>query len=182
MTELTTDRLLLRAWAEDDLDEYARIVADPAVMRFLGGPIDRSAAWRQIALFAGHRALRGWTQSAVVERASGRLVGRGGLWQPEGWPGLEVGWTLARHAWGRGFASELGRAVRDAARALTGADELISVIHRDNSASIRVAVAIGAVYRCDLEIHGEPCVIFGQSLPGGDGGLRREARAHVTCS
>src|SRR6185437_13890573 len=97
----------------DDLDEYAPIVADPEVSHYLGAVVDRVTAWRQIAIFIGHRELRGWTSSAVIERATGRLIGRGGLWQPEGWPGLEVGWILARSVWGRGYATELGRAVRD---------------------------------------------------------------------
>jgi RimJ/RimL family protein N-acetyltransferase len=83
VTELSTERLELRRWLEGDLDEYARIAADPEVSRYIGGPHDRATAWRQIAIFIGHRELRGWTTSAVVERASGRLVGRGGLWQPD---------------------------------------------------------------------------------------------------
>ena len=82
--------------AEEDLDAYAAIVADPEVMRHLGGPSDRATAWRQIAIFMGHRQMRGWTSAPVVERATGRLVGRAGLWQAEGWPGPEVGWLLDR--------------------------------------------------------------------------------------
>ncbi len=163
MTELLTERLELRRWRAEDLDEYASIVADPEVTRYLGAPpMDRPAAWRQIALFMGHRELRGWTQSAVVERSSGRLVGRGGLWQPEGWPGLEVGWVLARDSWGLGFATELGRAVRDHALGALGAAHLISVIHRDNLASIRVAERIGARFERELTVDGSPCVIYGQ--------------------
>ena len=99
MTDLLTERLELRRWRADDVDPYAAIVADPEVMRYMRGePGDRAAAWREIALFMGHRELRGWSQAAVVERASGPLIGRGGLWQPEGWPGLEVGWVLERSA------------------------------------------------------------------------------------
>ena len=90
VTELTTTRLELRRWREDDLDEYAALIADPEVIRYVGGPTDRASAWRQMANFIGHRELRGWTNSAVVERSSGRLLGRSGLWQPEGWwPGIE---------------------------------------------------------------------------------------------
>lgn len=166
MTELVTERLELRPWREEDLDAYAAIVGDPEVTRYLGGtPEDRAAAWRAIALFVGHRALRGWTQSAVVERATGRLVGRGGLWEPEGWPGLEVGWMLSRAAWGRGYASELGRGVRDHAFGALGARHLISIIHRDNVRSIRVAEAIGHAYERDLEVRGLPCVVYGQTAP-----------------
>lgn len=161
-----TERLKLRRWREDDLDGYAAIVADPEVTRFLGDrPLDRVAAWRQLALFVGHRELRGWTQPAVVERSSGRLIGRGGLWRPEGWPGLEVGWLLESASWGRGYASELGRAVRDHAFTVLGAGHLLSVIHRDNAASIRVAQAIGGRFERGHEVDGAPCVIYGQNAP-----------------
>ena len=163
MTELITPRLLLRAWSEEDVDAYARIVADEEVMRyFAGGTLDRDAAWRQIALFIGHQALRGYTQAAVVDRAGGRLIGRGGLWRPEGWPALEVGWMLERAAWGQGLASELGRAARDLAFGTLGADHLISLIHPGNERSVRVAEAIGATYEGETTVAGLPCLIYGQ--------------------
>jgi RimJ/RimL family protein N-acetyltransferase len=148
MPTLETERLLLRPLTNDDLDELAAIVADPEVQRFIGGGVhDRAAAWRQMAIFRGHDALRGFSQNAVVERSTGRLVGRAGLWLPEGWPGLEVGWVLARDVWGRGYATEAGCAWRDWAFDVLGADDLISVIHPDNIASMRVAERIGHVFR-----------------------------------
>jgi RimJ/RimL family protein N-acetyltransferase len=166
VTELVTERLELRRWREQDLDAYAAIVADREVMRYLRAePMDRAAAWRELALFVGHRELRGWGQAAVVERASGRLIGRGGLWQPEGWPGLEVGWVLERASWGKGYASELGRATRDFAFGRLGADALISIIHEDNARSARVAEAIGSSFERRIELHGAPCRIYGQRRP-----------------
>ena len=166
VTELTTPRLQLRPWVEGDLDAYARIVSDEEVMRyFTGGTLDRAAAWRQIALFIGHQALRGYTQAAVIDRTRGRLIGRGGLWCPEGWPGLEVGWMLQRDAWGQGLASELGRAARDYAFDTLGAEHLISIIHPDNERSLRVAQAIGATFERQTELAGMPCVIYGQRPP-----------------
>jgi RimJ/RimL family protein N-acetyltransferase len=162
VTELMTPRLELRRWSEQDLDAYAALVADAEVMRYLRGrAIDRAAAWRELALFIGHRELRGFSQAAVIERSTGRLIGRGGLWMPDGWPGLEVGWVLERASWGNGYASELGRAVRDHAFEALGASHLISVIHRDNQRSIRVAEAIGATFERPIELHGMPCLIYG---------------------
>lgn len=160
-----TERLELGGWRDTDVEGYASIVADAEVMRYLGGPLDRPAAWRQVALFIGHHQLRGWSQSAVVERASGELVGRGGLWQPEGWPGLEVGWVLARSKWGLGYARDLGHAVKDYAFSALAAPHLISVIHRDNAASIRVAAATGAPFERTIDMTGVPCVIYGQARP-----------------
>ncbi len=166
MPTLETERLLLRPLRDDDLDRYAAMMADPEVVRYLGSaPMERDDAWRNLALFAGHGVLRGWTNNAVVEKATGRFVGRCGLWQPEGWPGLEVGWTLAREVWGRGYATEAGSAWRDWAFANLKADELLSVVHRDNARSARVAERIGHRYLRDVEIRGFPCRLYGQPFP-----------------
>ena len=168
MTELETDRLVLRQWTVDDVPEYGRIMQDPETSRFFGGPLSPVQVWRQVALFVGHRALRGWSQSAVVERATGQLVGRGGLWRPEGWPGLEVGWVLDRSRWGRGYASELGRAARDFAAEALHAPHLLSLIDPANAASIHVAEAIGSSWEGESEIDGHRVLVYGQALrPGG---------------
>jgi RimJ/RimL family protein N-acetyltransferase len=166
MPTLETDRLLLRPLVEEDLDAYAAMMADPDVVEFLGtAPLGRDDAWRSIALFLGHGVLRGWTNNAVIEKSTGRCVGRCGLWQPEGWPGLEVGWTLAREVWGRGYATEAASAWRDWAFANLDAEELVSVVHRDNARSVRVAERIGHRRLRDIVVRGFPCVLYGQPFP-----------------
>lgn len=167
MPVLETERLLLRPFVEEDLDEFAEIMAEPEVVRFFGhDPMTRSEAWRSMASFLGHEQLRGWTNNAMVEKTTGRLLGRCGLWRPEGWPGTEVGWLLARPAWGHGFATEAAVAWRDWTFANLDLDQLVSVIHRDNSASVAVARRIGHRYLHDLEITGLPCQLWGQEPPG----------------
>jgi RimJ/RimL family protein N-acetyltransferase len=141
--ELETERLRLRGWHDGDLDAYAEMYADPEVMRFLGGPVAREQAWRHLALLAGHWVLRGHGQWALERREDGRFVGRAGLWQPDGWPGLEVGWALRRDAWGAGYATEAARAAIAWARDALGAGELISIIAPGNEASARVARRLG---------------------------------------
>src|SRR5205814_6421093 len=115
---VTTDRLLLRGFEPRDLDPYATMVADPEFTRYLGDgqPLDRVGAWRQIALFAGQWSLRGFGLWAVEERDTGALVGRIGCWEPEGWPGFEIGYGLARPFWGRGYATEGAQAALRYAR------------------------------------------------------------------
>ncbi|MDQ1439404.1 MAG: hypothetical protein QOK43_3033 [Acidimicrobiaceae bacterium] len=168
---LETDRLLIRPFETGDLDEWAEVMSDPEVVAFLGTPpMSREDAWRSMAIFLGHEQLRGWSNNAVVEKSSGRLVGRSGLWQPEGWPGLEVGWALGRFAWGHGYATEAAAAWRDWAFAELAADELISVIHRDNARSIAVAERIGHTLWREAEVRGAPCLIYGQRRPAGSGG------------
>ncbi len=160
---LTTDRLTLRGWREDDLAPYAAITADPEVMRFLGGTLDVADAWRQIAMFVGHWELRGYGLW-VVERA-GELIGRIGLLRPEGWPGLEVGWLLGRSAWGQGYATEAARAAVEYAWRELDAQELISLIAPDNTASQRVAARLGMRPGEDYDLRGTPVVIHHLARP-----------------
>jgi RimJ/RimL family protein N-acetyltransferase len=155
-----TERLLLREWRADDLGAYAGMYADPEVTRFLGGPVDRAEAWRRMAAMAGHWLLNGYGNWVLERREDGRMIGRAGLWQPEGWPGLEVGWLLARDAWGRGYATEAGRASREWARSALGAGELISIIAVDNAASRRVAERLGMAVREERSFRGQPVAIY----------------------
>lgn len=161
--EIETERLLLRAWRPDDFEDFARISADPEVMRYIanGQPATRSHAWRAMAVFVGHWSLRGYGLWAAEERATGRFVGRIGLWNPEGWPGLEVGWLLDRACWGCGLATEGARAALDYAFTTLGADHVISVIHPENARSIRVAEKIGERFERDYDFDGNPTVIYG---------------------
>ena len=143
--ELETERLKLRMWRESDLDDYAELTADPLVMRFLqpGKPLTRGESWRSIAFFMGHWQMRGYGHWAVEEKASGRMIGRIGFLNPEGYPGFEIGWTLARHVWGKGYATEGGsRALQYAFKELDQR-HVISLIHPDNTASMRVAERLG---------------------------------------
>jgi RimJ/RimL family protein N-acetyltransferase len=156
---LRTERIELRGWRDDDLDAYAALYADPEVTRFLGGVQTREAAWRQMALMAGHWTLRGYGQWVLERRADGRLLGRAGLWRPEGWPGLEVGWTLARDAWGAGYATEAARAAIDWAWSALDASALISVIAPENTASAAVARRLGMTPGEAREVGGHPAVI-----------------------
>ncbi|MES1199190.1 MAG: GNAT family N-acetyltransferase [Pseudomonadota bacterium] len=143
---LETDRLILRAWRDTDVEPFIAMMAEPEVARFLTGdrrPLDREAAWRTLAVFVGHWALRGFGLYAVEEKATGAFVGRVGLWRPEGWAGLELGWGLTRAFWGRGYAHEAARAVGDWAFAQMGETELISLIHADNVRSQDLARRLG---------------------------------------
>ncbi len=101
----------------------------------------------------------------VVERLSGRMVGRAGLWQPEGYPDPEVGWILKPGVWNRGYATEIGLAVRDYAFGTLGISHLISLIHPDNHASIRVAQKMGASLEGEHDLNGTPHLIYGQLAP-----------------
>src|SRR5690349_2032399 len=141
--------------------------ADADVMRFLedGRPLGRDAAWRSMAVHLGHWCLRGYGQWALEERATGVFVGRAGLWQPEGWPGLEVGWILGRAHWGRGYATEAGRAAIAYAFRELGAGEVISLIRPDNHGSIAVAQRLGETFQRAIELSGDRALVYGLRRP-----------------
>lgn len=165
--ELETERLRLRMMREEDLEVVAAMSADPEVMRYLsktGEPVSRAQAWRTIATVLGHWQLRGYGMWAIEEKASGLCVGRGGLWRPEGWPAMEVGWSLARAAWGKGYATEMAHAALKVAREELGAKHLISVIHPENVRSIRVAERLGENYEADFELEGLMLRVYGRDL------------------
>jgi RimJ/RimL family protein N-acetyltransferase len=153
---LATQRLTLRGFTAADLDALAPIYADPEVSRYIGDgtPADRAATWRALAGMLGHWQLRGYGMWALIEQATGRLIGRAGLYNPEGWPGLEAGWLLARDRWGHGFATEAGHAVLAYAFTHVSADHLISLIHPANTASIRVAERLGERLERELDLKG----------------------------
>jgi len=159
---LETDRLILRMWREDDLEPYAEMCGDVDVMRYLASkPMTRSEAWRNMAMMIGHWHLRGYGMWAVEERASGELLGRVGCWCPEQWPGFEVGWMLRSKFWGRGFATEAARASLNYAFHELDQAHIISVIHPQNAASIRVAERLGEKLEGNTEIAGIPVLIYG---------------------
>ena len=160
--ELETERLHLRQFRHEDIDAFAAMAADPEVMRFLGDgtPIPRDEAWRGMASVVGHWVLRGFGLWAVEERASGLLVGRVGLYYPEGWPGREVGWTLARPYWGRGYAYEAAHAALAHAFEHLKWPRAISLIHPENTRSIAVAERLGERLEKEIVVRGHPALQY----------------------
>jgi RimJ/RimL family protein N-acetyltransferase len=163
---LDTERLRLRMFRDADLEAYAAMSADPEVMRYLGAtgqPLTRQEAWRQMAMFLGHWQLRGYGVWAMEERATGVLVGRVGLFNPDGWPGLECIWALARGAWGKGYATEGARRALQYAFTELGQARVISLIRPDNTASIRVAERLGETLVGRETLFGTEALVYGIS-------------------
>lgn len=163
MQTLRTERLLLRMLREEDFEEYAAMVADAEVSRYLGEgkPLSRGDAWRQMAFILGHWQLRGYGMWAVEEAATGRLAGRIGFLYPEGWPDFELGWTLAREFWGCGYATEGARRALDFAFEEMERDHVVSLIRPDNTASIRVAERLGESLEGSVELFGGEALVYG---------------------
>ncbi|MDB5457178.1 MAG: acetyltransferase [Caulobacter sp.] len=141
---LETARLILRPTAAEDLDGWAAMMADEEAARYIGGVQVRAQAWRGMASMAGSWALNGFGMFSLIEKASGRWVGRIGPWRPEDWPGTEVGWGLAREAWGQGYAVEAAEATIDWAFDHLGWTEVIHCIDAENRPSRKVAERLGS--------------------------------------
>jgi len=141
---LETARLLLRAPRLEDFEGWAECSADPTMTLYLGGPQPRPVAWRAFMAMAGSWSLNGFAMFSVIERATGRWVGRVGPWRPEGWPGNEIGWGLARAAEGKGYAYEAAVAATDWAFARLGWSDVIHCIDPANLRSEALATRLGS--------------------------------------
>lgn len=159
---LTTDRLLLRMLQEADFEQYAAIHLDPEVTRYtVRKQLDRLEAWRHMAITVGHWHLRGFGMWGVFEKDTGLLAGRAGFVQPEGWPDFELGWTLGRAFWGKGYATEAAaRCVKYAFEDMKR-DHLISLIDPQNVASIRVAERIGETLQNRITMGEHELLVYG---------------------
>jgi RimJ/RimL family protein N-acetyltransferase len=139
--------LVLRPLRESDLDAYTAMMQTPEVRASLHLPdgYGREEAWQQMAAFSGQWVLRNHGQWALEERASGAFVGRAGPHRPErdDWPGIEIGWALHPDHWGKGYATEAGRAAIAWVFANHDVDELFSLILHANLASQGVAKRLG---------------------------------------
>ncbi len=165
MVEIGTERLLLRRWQEEDLEPYARICADPEVMRYMGRePMSGEQSEEQVARFIRHWEEYGFGLWAVEEGASGAFVGRIGLMRHDDWPEgehkTEVGWLLDRAFWGRGLATEGALAsVRHSFDRL-GLERIISIIQPANTASRHVAENAGLTLRGETRWRDEDVVWY----------------------
>ena len=170
--ELETERLILRGWRDADLLGWAAICADHEVMRSLGRPggLSPEDAWREMAFLAGHWELKGFGHWALEERTSGRLVGRAGLLEPEGWPGLEVGWMVARPRWGQGYAGEAAHAALAwAAAELRRRPRDQPHRRRECRARQRVAEKLGMAVEGRATVRGTELRVYGLDLAGSSG-------------
>jgi RimJ/RimL family protein N-acetyltransferase len=125
----------------------------------------REEAWRHMAMQAGIWVLRGYGQWAVEVKATGELVGRAGVWFPEGWPEIEAGWVIGRDHWGSGYATEAGREALRQAFATLGVTHVISLIDPANVASRRVAEKLGGNIDKTAVFRGHDLLFYGYTAP-----------------
>jgi ribosomal-protein-alanine N-acetyltransferase len=161
--ELTTPRLHLRPFTLADRVTIHAVYSDPEVMRFVGHGAHRTMAETAIALrtYGDVLARRGYSFLAVTEREGGALIGDGGL-HPLGGvgPDVELGYTLARSAWGKGYATELGEALIEYAFTVLHVPRVVAQVEPANTASRHVLTKLGMSERGRRTAYGRPHLLY----------------------
>ncbi|MBI4635463.1 MAG: GNAT family N-acetyltransferase [Candidatus Rokubacteria bacterium] len=165
MSQLETARLQLRPFALADQGDHRQLYSDPEVTKFLaGGPFlgaaiaERSA--RALARFEHVWAERGFGVWAVVDRATGRLLGQCGLnVLPDG-AEVELLYALERASWGRGLATEAALAALRYGFEQTGLERIVAVTRPEHAASRRVMEKLGMAYEREVEVYGFRAVLY----------------------
>lgn len=164
---IETERLRLRSFRPDDLDPQAAMLADPEVVRHLGGNLQgREESWRRMIASPGMWVLLGFGYWAVERRTDGEMIGQVGFgdFKREMVPSIEglpeMGWVFATSAQGQGLALEaVTAALRWADEAGIG-PEYPAIIAHENHRSVRLAERVGFVREADALYRDEPICLF----------------------
>lgn len=160
---IETERLILRPFEpESDAEQMLEVYGDPAVMRYIPEDVYRSLAAVRATLerYAREQESRGFSFWAVVERGGGHVIGDAGFGVFRQTSDVELGYTLRRDRWGRGYATEVARACLDAGLAHLDVARIIAVVDEENLRSSRVAERIGMAVAETVELHGRPHKLF----------------------
>ena len=145
--EISTDRLVLRGWRNADRAPFAALNADPGVMRHFPAPLAAAESDRLVKSITDGWATSGLGLWAVARRTDDRFLGFTGLSRPSFeahfTPAVEVGWRLAREAWGQGYATEAARAAVGFGFETLDLEEIVSFTVPANDRSRRVMERLG---------------------------------------
>jgi RimJ/RimL family protein N-acetyltransferase len=144
---LQTERLILRRWRPEDREPFARMNADPEVMGHFLRPLEPAESDAFVERIEARLAERGYGLWAVERREDGRFLGFTGLayqtFEAHFTPCVEVGWRLARFAWGNGYATEAARESLRFGFEAAGLGEIVSFTSHGNTASRHVMAKLG---------------------------------------
>jgi RimJ/RimL family protein N-acetyltransferase len=164
---IETERLILRPFVAGDLDAHAATLADPEVMRHIGGsPVNREDSWRRMMSGVGSWSLLGMGPWAVELKADGRMVGHCGFFQfhrdmqPPILGEPEMGWIFDRSVHGQGIALEACRAALRWADETIGAPSYPAIIDLENLSSMKLAERLGFVRQPDAVYRDAPMALF----------------------
>jgi RimJ/RimL family protein N-acetyltransferase len=164
--KLDTPRLQLRPFEAEDAPLAHEVYSDSEVMRYVAtGPLPDLAMTRRLLHdYTTHQQAWGYSFWAVVERESGRLIGDAGLYRtPLG--EVELGYTLGRAWWGRGYATEAAGAWLETAFSRLGIHEVVALAEPANTASLRVLEKLGMTRDGERTAFGRPHAVFRAARP-----------------
>lgn len=140
---LRTERLILRPWRDDDLEPFAALNSDPAVMEFFPSLLTRAQSDSVAARIRNHFERDGFGLWAVEAPGVAPFIGFTGVQHPSFMPGVEVGWRLARPHWGSGYATEAAGAAIAWGFAHLDVSEIVAMVVPENLRSQRVMEKLG---------------------------------------
>ena len=147
LPSLRTERLILRAWRDEDRAAFAALNDDSRVMEFLPARLSREDSDAMADRIEAHFAEHGCGFWAVEERGGAPFIGFVGLAIPKFdahfTPCVEIGWRLAFDHWGKGYASEGARAALADGFTRLGLREIVSFTVPHNARSRAVMERIG---------------------------------------
>ena len=156
-----TERVIIRDWSRDDLEDYLAIVSDPEVMRHIGDgkPRTREYVGGFFDSVLEHQRTRGWTRFAVEQKNSGKLMGFCGFDDNIG--RIDFGWRLAREFWGAGYGYEASAAALWVAQNTFSLTHITCQSYTENLGSIRIMEKMGMAQIGTEEAFGRPVVVYG---------------------
>ena len=162
LVTLETPRLRLRPFVTADADAVFRYRGDPDVMQYIMGGAEKTIEDTQKVLgwYRAHQEKYGFSKWAAVLRETGEMIGDSGLLLLEEGPDLELGYRLAPEHWGKGLATECGRAWLEAAFSSFGLERVVAFAHPDNAASIRVMTKLGMRFARQGRFYGMDSVLY----------------------
>ncbi len=142
---LETERLILRRQQASDVTILANLWADPEATHYLGGPRERGWLQSEFKETAKNHFFETYDLWPVIEKQAGQLIGHCGLLEKdiEGKPEIELNYIFFPLMWGRGYATEIGQAIRRMAFTKMGLKRLVALITPGNQASEHVAIKVG---------------------------------------
>ncbi|HEV3259749.1 MAG TPA: GNAT family N-acetyltransferase [Gemmataceae bacterium] len=164
MTCLETRRLILRPFRAGDLDDLCPIFGDADVMRYVGkGARTREETQEVLLRMIGHWQRHGFGMWALVDKEQARLLGRCGLCFLDNTPEVELGYTLAKSAWGKGLATEAAHASLKHGFGQLRLDRIVAIARPENQASRRVMEKVGMHFEKDAHFYQADVVYYAVS-------------------
>jgi ribosomal-protein-alanine N-acetyltransferase len=156
---LETERLVLRRFTPDDLDELVALRADPEVMRYIGDQ-SREKVEQRLSYYIAHYDPHGFGMWAVILKTTGQLIGWCGLIFLDETPEVEVGYGIGRDYWGRGLMTEAAHASLRYGFETAGLERIVAVAMPENSASRRIMEKLGMRYERMAHHYGHDLVYY----------------------